>query len=175
MPSAERCRRAFGQRPPRGRRKGTPGELAGDAGKGDAERSILDACCDQNSRKLVNLTLPRAGCETPTVDCAFCQPLAGAVRTTGFLERTTMDRDRICHGKSVFKARRHAEAILEVLFRCSGIRGSRRQRNSGKRDTTGFRCHFPKSEEVQTQCSVQRTVSRGPVTKPASLGRPTSN
>src|SRR6516225_9123361 len=103
MPSAQGCRRALGQCPPRGRRKGTPRHQANDPGKSDAERSILDACGNQHSCQLVNRALPRAGRETPAGDLALRQPLAGAVRTTSFLERTAIDCEGICHGKSVFK------------------------------------------------------------------------
>ena len=120
MPFAQRCRRAFSQCPPRGGRKGTPLHLANAPGKSDAERSILNACHNQHSCQLINRALPRAGRERPAVDFAFCQPLTGAVRTAGFLERTTVDRERICHGKSDFKGPERRGSDLEVLFRCSG-------------------------------------------------------
>jgi hypothetical protein len=79
--------------------------MAGDPGKGDPERSILDACRSKHSCQLVDRALPRAGGETPAVDFAFRQPFATVIGTSGFLEWMAIDRERICHSKSVFKDR----------------------------------------------------------------------
>jgi hypothetical protein len=74
---------------------------AGDPGKGDTEGSILDACRNKYSYQLINHALPAAGHETPAVYFAF----AAVIGSSGFFERTAMDRERICHGKgkSVFQ------------------------------------------------------------------------
>jgi hypothetical protein len=77
--------------------------MAGDPCKGDAERSVLDACRNKHSCQLMDRALPRAGREPPTVDFAIRQPFAAVIGSSGFLERAAMDRERVCHGESVFK------------------------------------------------------------------------
>jgi hypothetical protein len=96
--------------------------MAGEPCKGDAERSILDAGRDELSCQLIHRAMPRARHEMPAVDLALRQPLAGAVRTSGFLERTAMDPDRICHGKSVLKGleTRGSDFPVRKPFPCSG-------------------------------------------------------
>jgi hypothetical protein len=76
--------------------------MAREPREGDAERSILDAGRDELSCQFGDRALPRAGHETPAVDFACRQPLAGAVRASGFLERTAMDPDCICPGANPF-------------------------------------------------------------------------
>ena len=84
--------------------------MASDPGEVDTKRSISDTGADEHSHQLANYAVPRAGREAVTVDLAFGEPLTAATRTSGFLERTAMDRERICHGKSVFKDRKRAGA-----------------------------------------------------------------
>ena len=124
-PSAQGCRCPLGQRPLRGRCQRTPSHVAGDPGKGDTERSILDACRNKYSCQLINHALPGAGHETPTVYFAFSHPFAAVIRSSGFFERTAMDRERICHGKSVFKGPETRRSDFPVTgfgkpFPCSG-------------------------------------------------------
>ena len=84
-PPAQGCRCPLGQRPLRGRCQRTPSHVAGDPGKGDTERSILDACRNKYSCQLINHALPGAGHETPTVYFAFSHPFAAVIREFWFL------------------------------------------------------------------------------------------
>jgi hypothetical protein len=124
-PSAQGCRCPLGQRPLRGRCQRTPSHVAGDPGKGDTEGSILDACRNKYSCQLINHALPGAGHETPTVYFALSHPFAAVIGSSGFFERTAMDRERICHGKSVFKGPETRRSDFPVTgfgkrFPCSG-------------------------------------------------------
>ena len=148
-PSAQWCRCPLGQRPLRGLCQRTPSHVAGDPGKGDTEGSIPDACRSKYSCQLINHALPGAGHETPPVYFAFSHPFAAVIGRSGFLERTAMDRERICHGKSVFKGPETRRSDFPATgfgkpFPCSGIKGHRRQAKLGDQEVAGLleRQHF---------------------------------
>jgi hypothetical protein len=147
--------------------------MAGDPGKGDAERSVRNAGRDEDSCHLVDHAMPRAGVEMPPVDVAFGEPQAGAVRTSGFLERAAMDPDRICHGTNPFwlEAWRRAEAlsrseIRENPSRAQAIkRGTGGKRDFPRGDREGGR-PFPSARNSPVECRM--------ITKRA-LGRSTAD
>jgi hypothetical protein len=56
--------------------------MSGDPGKGDAERSVLEAGRDKHSCQLVDRAVARASREMPPVDFALGKPLAGAIGTS---------------------------------------------------------------------------------------------
>jgi hypothetical protein len=92
-----------------------------------------------------------------------------------------MDRERICHSKSVFKGPETRRSDFPVTgfgkpFPCSGDQRTQEASEIGGSEVAGLpeRKHFAQAKDVQTHCPTQRTVLPGSIAKRA-LGRSTAN